>query len=269
MRGFCCLLLSLILACAAPAFAQTAEERARLDWVQQRGRSLYEIDRAAWVTTDDLRRRMPDLAAAGIRGWTVEREGAGYNVIYYTGEGDARLAAYRARVEDNRVVAAELIGADSRPPLTPLQRRLADARGAVGRVPMRACTRSGLNLAVIPPETPDAPIDLYILTPQTENGVFPFGGHNRMTISASGEVQSHRAFTNSCMNLSNQPQNEGQPAGLFVTHLLDQIPTEIHVFMSIWTGVPVYVGTSDPQRVWAVEGDRIRLVTNPPRVPGT
>lgn len=243
---------------AAPGAAQTADEQARLDWALERGRTLFAIDRAAWVTTDDLRERAGDLGQAGVRGWVVERAGTGFQVTYFSGVGDARAALYRARVENNRVVSAELLPEGARPPLTPAQRRLADARGAIQRVRIRACAPSGLNLAVIPPETEGAPLDLYVLTPQTEAGTYPFGGHTRATLSPSGEVLSQRYFTNSCLNMRPQESREGRLEALMVTHLLDEIPTEIHVFMAIWVGLPVYVAAGE--RVWEVTPDRIRLI---------
>ena len=48
-----------------------------------------------------------------------------------------------------------------------------------------------------------------------------------------------------------------QPAPVAVTHLLDPLPTEIHVFLSIWTGHPLVVVAGDPQRLFAVTPDRI------------
>jgi len=256
------LLLLLLLVCAAPSWAQTSEEQQRLDWVQQRGRLLYEIDRAAWVATDDLRTRVPDLAASGIRGWTVEREGAGYDVIFYAGEGDARVAGYRARVDNNRVASAELIPPAARPPLTPLQRRLADARSVVARMGQRPCAQAPFNVAVIPPERPDGPIDVYALTPQLNPRIYPFGGHFLATVSPSGEIMSQRAFMRSCFDAPLPPADVRSPM-LFLTHLLDQTPTEIHVFLSIWMGLPVVVGTAEPRRIWMVEGGRITLSNIP------
>lgn len=263
------LCLFLAVAGLVPVAAQTPDERGRLDWVQRRGRLLYEIDRAAWVTTDDLTERVGDLARAGVRGWTVERDGAGYAVTYFSGEGAARAALYHGRVENNRVVSAQVFPAGSRPLLTQVQRRLADARGAVARMDAWACARSGLNIAVIPPDASDAPIDLYVLTPQTQTGVYPAGGHSRATLSPTGEVLSQRAFTNGCIELSDRPEGSGAPAALVITHLLDPIPTEIHVFLSIWIGLPVFVGTRDPHRVWEVGGDTIHLVDPPPATPHT
>jgi len=261
--------LCLVIMPGSLAFAQTAEERTRLDWALERGRLLFEIDRAAWVTTDDLRERVRDPGLGGVRGWTVERDGSGYRVIFYTGDGDGRVAFYRARVENNRVVAAQVLPEGARPPLTSVQRRLADARSLLERVQIRACARSGINVAVIPPATDDSPMDVYFLTPQTEAGSFPAGGHNRVTVSPTGEVLSQRAFTNSCLALSDRPQGagEGRPVSLVITHLLDPIPTEIHVFLAIWMDLPIVVSAGD--RVWEVTGEAIRFVAQLDQTPPT
>ena len=64
-RGLIMRLFKLLLAClclagiTAPASAQTAEERAQLAWVVERGRLIFDLDRAAWVGTDDLLERLP------------------------------------------------------------------------------------------------------------------------------------------------------------------------------------------------------------------
>jgi hypothetical protein len=246
----------LVFCLAAPAAAQTPAERERLDRALQRGRLIFEIDRAAWVTTDDIRAHRGDVGA--VRGWTVERDGTGYAVTYFAGEGDVRPAVYRGRVENNRVVSREVFSADTRPPLTAVQRRLADARRAVGLMNQRPCTNAPFNAVVIPPATPDEPAEVYALTAQTDSTSYPFGGHFLGRISAAGELLSQRAFTRACLNMLPQPPAGNQPAALVVSHLLDPTPTEIHVFMSIWVALPVYVLTGD--RTWEVTGDRIRLV---------
>ena len=254
--------LILFVAClclAAPVAAQTAEERAQLDWVLERGRLLFAIDRAAWVSTDDLRERLPAPVLGTVRGWTVERDGRAYVATYYAGEGDARVAVYRSRVERNRVVSRDVFEEGERPSLTPLQRRLADARGAIARMGERPCANAPFNAAIIPPETPDGPLDVYALTPQTEANIYPFGGHFRATLSADGTLSAQRGFMRSCFAAPAPPRTGGaRPVGMFITHLLDPLPTEIHVFMSIWIGLPVFVGTGE--RMWSVDGERIRLM---------
>ncbi|MBV9883174.1 MAG: hypothetical protein JO276_09210 [Sphingomonadaceae bacterium] len=268
MRAFLALAAFFCALAVLPdaAVAQSAEEQGRIAWAEQRGQLLYEVDRAAWVTTDDLAARVRDLAGAGIRGWTVERDGNFYLVVYYVGEGDARAALYRGRVENGRVVSGEVFAAGSRPALTPIQRRIADARDAAARLDRQPCTEAHFNITVIPPENAEAPIDVYALTAQIQD-VYPFGGHFRMTVSPSGQIVAQRAFTNSCLNMPRQQNGHGQPAALVITHLLDPIPTEIHVFMSLSIGLPVYVGTANPQRIWSVEGSHIGLVQTPPGRP--
>lgn len=255
---FIAALLALLL--AVPAAAQTPAERTRLDWAVARGRLLFEIDRAAWVTTDDLRDRVGRAELGLIRGWTVERDGNGFVVNFYAGEGDARAALYRGRVENRRVVSREVFAEGARPPLTPLQRRLADARGAIARFGERPCSNAPFNAAIVPPDAPDGPIDVYALTAQTDANVFPFGGHFRATLAADGTMTGKRGFMRSCFNME-RPRSSGgsTPAAMFLTHLLDPTPTEIHVFMSIWIGLPVMVGTTD-RRIWSVEGSGIGLI---------
>jgi hypothetical protein len=253
----------LRLTCAASA--QNPDEQRRIDRAEQRGTLLFEIDRAAWVTTDDLAARVSDPRGAGIRGWTVERDGNGYAVVYYVGEGDTRAALYRGRVENNRVVSGEVFAEGHRPPLSPIQRRIADARDVAARLDRQPCTQAHFNITVVPPDSADAPIDVYALTAQIQD-VYPFGGHFRMTISPSGQIVAQRAFTNSCLNMPRQ-DGRGSPAALVVSHLLDPIPTEIHVFMSLSIGLPVYVVTANPQRVWSVEGHQIQLVQMTPGQP--
>ena len=252
------LTILLMLCFAGTATAQTAQERTQLDRALQRGRLIFELDRAAWVTTDDVRQRLPSDDRGAVRGWTVERDGGGYAVTYYAGEGDARAAVYRGRVENRRVVSREVFPANARPPLTAVQRRLADARRAVRLMNQRPCTNAPFNTVVIPPETAGGPAEVYALTSQTDSNSYPFGGHFLGTISTTGELLSRRAFTRACLNMLPQPPRGSQPAGLIVSHLLDPTPTEIHVFMSIWMGLPVYVLTGD--RTWEVTGDGIRLI---------
>ena len=262
LLAFLCLGLPL-----APAAAQTPEERAQLEWVVARGQLLFELDRAAWVGTDDLLERLPNAGALGARGYIVERDGLAYVVTFFGGPADRPLAYYRGRVENRRVVSREIFEADERPTLTPFQRRLADVRGMVARLGRRPCGNRAFNTAVIPPETPDGPIDLYLLTPQVEQGVFPLGGHYRFTIAADSSVQSSREFTRSCIAFDTRAvPRDGTPEAMMVTHLLDPVPTEIHVFSSITSQLPIYVLAEG--RTWAVEGSQIRLVeqqTPPPK----
>jgi hypothetical protein len=260
-------LLALLL--AFPVASQTPEERTRLDWAVARGRLLFEVDRAAWVTTDDMQEHLPQADQQLVRGWTVERDGTAFVVVYFTmGQGEVLRVLYRGRVENRRVVSRETFGPGAGPELTPMQRRIADGYRLITQTNMRICADRP-NLAVIPPDSLDAPMDVYVLTPQTQAGIFPFGGHSRATFSAAGALLSQRAFTNSCLNMGGPPTPGDHTVAVAVTHLLDPIPTEIHVFMAIWMETPVMVSTGEPLRIWGVTGDRIELIEPAPAAPRT
>jgi hypothetical protein len=257
------LLSFFLLVAAAPAAQMTTEEAAAVQAALNRGVLLFGVDRAAWVSTDDMLAKLGEKGAAPIRGWTVERdaEPGGFIVTYFAEGSAGPVAVYSGQVRDRKLVASRIFPDGSRPPLTASQLRLkvaADtARAFTGYDP---CTPARFNVALVPPDDAAAPIEAYLLSAQTKTGIYPIGGHYLMKI-ADGEVASHRPFMKSCMNVDARAKGKkGSPESLVVSHLLDRTPTEIHVFMSIWMGKPIYVMTLESKSLWAVEGNRIRLI---------
>jgi len=257
-------LIVMLAAClAAPAFAAAPAEDAKLAATAARGQLIYEIDRAAWVTTDEVMARVPAARQWPIAGWIVEHEDAGaYKVTYYGGPAKAPVAFYVGRAKDGRALAGNLIDPAARPPLSPAQVDLVRARNAVAKLDYKPCTAARFNIAVIPPDAAGGPIDVYLLTAQTDASVMPFGGHYLARVAANGRLVSHRRFTNSCLNMpaagAGLPK-DATPVAAVISHLLDPVPTEIHVFLSLWTKKPVYVSTG-AKRLWIVDGTRIRPV---------
>ena len=259
MVGLVLRALAALAVFAAPgmAAAAPARERAGIDFALERGRLLFELDRAAWVATDDMVARLPEWRTAGLAGYVAERIGDGFTVTFYGGPDEVPVAFDAARVEKRRVESHTVFPAAARPPLTAAQLRLVAAREAARKAFRRQpCAEAPFNAAVIPPAAPNAPIDVYMLTPQVKNGEYPLGGHYRLTVAADGKV-SERAFTKSCLTM---PQPPGEAAGLVVSHLLDPVPTEIHVFTAMTASVPVYVAVQQTGRLYEVTGERIRLV---------
>lgn len=258
MRG---LLLSLLLLPSVPAAAQPPADPARLRQIEERGRLLYEVDRAAWVTTDDMMERLGGRRDVPIRGWVVERDGAApraYVVTYFGDGASGPVAWYVGRVRDGAVTGGELLPEQRRPALTPVQMRLMKAVERARRIEKyRPCTPALFNVAAIPPAGDSDAIDVYLLSAQTENDLYPFGGHFLVRVDGNGKIVSRRKFTNTCVNIR---KGEGagedeEVAALTITHRLDPIPTEIHVFLSLSARLPVYVGTGN--QVWEVTGDHI------------
>jgi hypothetical protein len=259
------LLLLAGLCLAAPAGAQTGEEARKLEHAVARGQLLFELDRAAWVTTDDMFERVPGARDWPIRGWIVEPDGGqkgAYAVTYYGFEPEGPVAYFVGRVRDQRAVSGEAMPPAGRPVLSERQQRLVKAREAAMTLDYAPCTEAPFNIAIIPPPSDEAPLEVYLLSAQTEHDVYPMGGHFLIGIAPDGALLSRRKFMNSCMDLDARPDAAGpeEPAAMFLTHLLDPVPTEIHVFTAIALGKPVYVSTEGGKRIWEVFGPRIRLV---------
>jgi hypothetical protein len=252
-------------ASARPAFVEplTRAQRNTLDAAAQRGRTLGVIARAGIVATQDMLSRVSDPAGAGISGWLAEPGGNAVTVTFYA-EGDGTAppsAVYRVTILGGRATAREVFLAGDRPPLSGHLARMAAARKAIEALDHQACGGQDFNVLVVPPAGPDAPIDVYQISPQTQRGNYPFGGHFKTTVAPDGSVVASRAFTNACLSVAAADVVAGQrPEPIAVTHLLDPLPTEVHVFLAIWTGHPLVVVAGDPQRLFAVTGEGIAEV---------
>jgi hypothetical protein len=223
---------------------------------------LYDYDQAAWHTTDTMLKDIPDPAGAGIRGWVVTPVSAGWLVTYLKPNGDGYAAVYSAVWTGTDVTDRKVLkDADTR--LSPIQLQLIAARKAVNDSEAKPCANVPFNSVVMPAEDGHS-ILVYLLTPQTKNDVIPLGGHYRFTIR-DGAIVEQRKFTNDCIDLSTGKQDgQAAPVGLVVTHLLDPVPTEIHVFSMFAARIPIYVATTSNRLMWVVEASggraRIRLL---------
>jgi hypothetical protein len=237
-------------------------ELGALDAAVQRGRLLGLIDRSGRFATQDMLSRISDPAAAGITGWIAEPEGNGVAVTFYADTDAGPVTVYRISILGGRIVSRDVhLAAAARPPLNPIQARMAAARAATARLANRPCAGEDFNVFVVPPTTADGPIDVYQISPQTRRGFYFLGGHFKTSIAADGSVAAARSFTNACLDTAvAEPAAGARPEPIAITHLLDPLPQEIHVFLSIWTGHPLIVVAGDPQRLFAVTPDRIAEV---------
>jgi hypothetical protein len=135
---------------------------------------------------------------------------------------------------------------------------MAAARAATDAIDHHPCGGDDFNVFVVPPASPDAPIDVYQLSPQSQRGHFPLGGHFKSTIARDGSVVASTALSATCADLTVPDAAAGQDAHpLPVSDEADPLPTELHVFLSIWTNHPLVVAAGDPRRLFAVTGEGI------------
>lgn len=261
MAYFVNALLGLAALVAAPTPAADGSIQHAID----RGKTMYDYDRAAWVTSDDIVTRLPLDRAAEVGGWIVTPGANGLHVDYIGKSAAADRVVYSADVAGETVTNPTVYPADAEPLLKEPALQMARALRAAWDEMYRhsdwqPCAPARFNTIVLPPE-PNGTVPVYFLTPQTETGKFPFGGHYEVDIGADGKVARTRAFTHGCLTMAKQAnENGGTPVAIFVTHLMDPHPTEIHVFEQYYVGLPVIVGTG-PKTIWKVQAGSIEDVS--------
>lgn len=275
-----CTVLGLSLASASALQAQpfSDSEQAAVVLALNRGQRLYAFDQAAWHATDKM---LEDARAQGrldsintrYGGWIVrEADPSTLEVIFFDKSTDAPKPLYIARMADGgkRVVSAEFARQDATLPddttLRMIRARDAAQKALEGQSVLR-CTDKPYNTAVLPPDTPDGPIPVYWLTPQSDLDHVPFGGHLRIMVAADGKAGPMHPFTKSCMELPTGRAKEATRA-LYATQLLDPLPTEVDVFTMFAAGLPLYIGTPDG-RTWSIESSggqaSVRLIPDEPK----
>lgn len=225
------------------------------------GRLLYLFDRAAWTSTDALTATVPKDQLTGAGGYVVElADPQTFRVTYYRGAGDAARAFFVADVRAGQVVRKELlttpVALSADQAILARARDVASAR-AVERG-YKPCTPFPFNTVVLPSRN-GGPVAVYLLSAMPDATTYPMGGNYRVVVASDGTVVASRPYTVSCLNVPVPKLPAGaKPVGVTVTHLLDPVPTEIHVFASYSLRMPVFVATSD-KRVWIVQGSNIAL----------
>jgi len=232
----------------------TPAEQAQLQHNLDRGALLYRYDQSAWHVTDAALAALPQSAKTMLRGYVTTPAANGLKTTFFGQSDDSRyFAVYSAVWTGSAIVEPKTYPTEPRVPVTVEEQRLIEARKAaldnMGKLAM--CNSASPNAIVIPGGI-NEPISVYVLTPQTKSGVYPLGGHHRIDVK-DGKIVATRDFTKSCIDLDrNSVPEKALPVAAFIGHLLDPVPTEIHVFSAFAMGVPLVVGVRDG-RIYAVE----------------
>ncbi len=225
--------------------------------VQRLGVALYRQDRAAWLATDAVRARVPDLAGAGVKGWIVEDDGKIAKVRFLRDLGQGLEVGYDIEVSPKG--AGSVVEPADRT-LTREERTMFAARQtALANLPPNLC-RAGYNSAILKDPDGDGWL-VWMLAPSPSAAAIPIGGHYRFTISADGgTVERRDALSASCFTLDRPKLPPGSKVeGLFVTHIISPTPVETHVFLSLLYRQPFFVGTSK-DKIWVVAKGQIAPV---------
>ena len=257
LKGLCALTLA---ACASQALAKplTHELKLQMEANLARGDLLFAFDQAAWHTTDAMAAALPEALKKLLRGYIVTTDGNNLRATFYGQKGEREYAIYAATWDGSAVVRPVLYGTEPRPTVSAEEHRMIAARNVATNIDvigkLDLCSERTPNVTVIPGATPADPISVYVMTPQTENGIWPLGGHYRIDVK-DGRIVSQRAFTKSCINLGGGAKKDEAVMMMTVSHILDAVPTEIHAFTMLSSGISVQVITKDSSfALWRKDG---------------
>lgn len=249
------LLAGLLIALAT----LSPQQAARISEAEEQGRLLKRIDDAGWGSTDALLTSFPDPAAAGIRGWIVDPRPETTLAIYFGEAGEGHVPIFTAEMKDRSVVRSVRSGGAATDRIEPgLDRMIVAREAALAWISEKAdalfCASAPANTVVLPPRGSHGTISVFILTPQVDANL-PLGGHHRVDVDATGRIVGHRTYSKACMTIAPPTPDV---AALYVTHMLDDEPTPIHVFQSLNLSKPLAVATRTG--TWLVDAGRISLI---------
>lgn len=232
-----------------PAALPQAEESAALASAAATGMTIYRHDHAAAVATDAVRTLQKFREDKRVRGWVTEQQGKHIVVTFLS---DTPAALYRVPVSGGKAGAVVVL--ETPAPLSAFESGAAAARSAVLASKFMPCSPT-YNSVILPGAAPAEDWVAYLIPGTTKNDVVPIGGTYRFVVK-DAKVIAQRGYTRTCIALQTDPA----AVGLMVTHLLDAVPTEAHVFWSLWARKPIFVATPPGGTIWSVDGDKINLV---------
>lgn len=228
------------------------QESAALRAAELAGARIYRLDQAAAAATDAVLANSKFKRDKRMRGWITEEQ-SDQVVVSFIDKTPAVL--YRVSVSNG--VAGPVSAMETPAPLSPYEAGAAAARALAVASDFQPCSKT-YNSVVHPSEPgSDSRWTVYMLPGTTKHDLIPMGGTYRINISGS-KILAQRAFTRSCIDIQSAPNAEF----LMITHLLDPIPTEAHVFWNLLAKKPLLVGTTENKKLWMISNGEIKFVRN-------
>ena len=248
---------------AADSLPEELPEQAALRKAEAVGLAIYKHDHAAAVASDALLALGVTKSDKRLRGWITEERGEGILVTFFGAEAnEAPQALYRVSVSKEGEVTGPPQELKVPQELTEFESGAAAARIFAGKYSFQPCAEY-YNTVVLPADSSPSPSWVVYLLPATQDALrVPLGGAHRLELDASGnQLLSERGFTRSCVVLGDPKADpKHRPVMLVATHLMDPVPTEIHVFWNLWTGIPLDILTTSNGTIWNISKGHISLV---------
>jgi hypothetical protein len=232
------------------------------------GRILHAYDQVAAEGTDVMQANADAADHASLSGYLVEHDESRWSVAFFTKDADPRIAA-RITVVPGKPPAFQRVRPAA--PASAAERTAIRARqGAMAAVPevvqpLNPVVLTGADAlearklaGELDSGTPtEAKSVVYLLAGTTRPNVAVLGRHYRAIARADGTIDKIEPMSKGVIEISAADLPPGaRKAGLVVSHVLSDWPTEAHVFASLLYRMPVGVVTA--RGTFMVEGDRIR-----------
>jgi hypothetical protein len=220
------------------------------------GEELYLQDVIAAKSTDALLRSVGPIKPGALNGWIVVKDGGGNLTRFIKGTGEDVNVVYDVRID---VKGNTEVTKDNLRPLSATEIAMFLARRNAMRAAPKDCARA-YNTAVM--EDIDSSGWLVYILAATADDVIMVGGHSRVKVSADGKnVLAVTPLYQSCLTLPKPAADKsGQPQAFSVSYPLENVPSEIHVYLNRLHGYPVYVSTA--KNAWLVKDGKISLITS-------
>ncbi len=249
---------------ATAPLAQNPALAAALRSAEVNGLEIYWHDHATAVASDAMM-KIGMAKDNRVRGWVTQRRQTDI-VVTFVGVGQDKLlhALYRATVTpDGKVAPGSGLLAPVQA-LTQFELEMLAARATAAASSFTPCTPK-YNTVVLPVMTNNVRHwAVFLLPATTDRTVIPLGGAYRIMTSADGQqVESSRTYTRSCITLANPANGVAN----VVSHLMDAIPTEVHVFWQRWSGKPMWVTIPSNGSSWSIAEGKIMPEKGEPAKP--
>lgn len=216
----------------------TPEQIQKLQFSEQAGYLIWIKDSLAWTATDKVREELDLNTIQNPKGWLVHLDPEGnHKVSFYRTDGDEQLLVFADVFYDD---SFEISGFNINPSrvVSEKEKTMLAALSNAGASITEVCSEN-LNTVVL---EDDDGWNVFFLTPPSNPDIIPMGGAQRVLVSQDGQtILEKEAYSKSCLHL--QPQGANVEA-LMISHIVDEIPSPIHVFTSLSYDYPLYVATS-------------------------
>jgi hypothetical protein len=218
------------------------------------GEELYLQDAIAAKATDALLRVIGSIKPGALNGWIIVKDGGGNLTRFIRQTGEDVNVAYDVRID---IKGNAEVTKDNLRPLSATEMAMFLARRNAMRAAPKNCAKA-FNTAVM--EDIDSSGWLVYILAATSEDVIVVGGHSRVKVSADGKtVLAVTPLYQSCLALPKPAADKtGEPQALSVSYPLENVPSEIHVFLNRLYGYPVYVSTAKGE--WLVKNGKISLI---------